>query len=60
MVAGLQGPQPNLQDLHQGDVKYSIDFRRVYATVLEQWLKTPSEEILGGRYEPMKLIGAKA
>ncbi len=40
--AGLLGKYPSLapQDLFQGDVKYNVDFRSVYAAVLENWLKT--------------------
>lgn len=60
VAAGLHGPNPDLRKLHQGDVKYAIDFRRVYATVLEDWLKTPSREILGGEYQPLELVKAKA
>jgi uncharacterized protein (DUF1501 family) len=45
--AGLHGPYPNLEDLVDGDPKYAIDFRRVYATILDRWLRCPSENVLG-------------
>ncbi|HEY2146484.1 MAG TPA: DUF1501 domain-containing protein, partial [Pirellulales bacterium] len=35
---GLHGQTPNLADLNGGDLKSSIDFREVYATVLDKWL----------------------
>ena len=35
---GLHGPTPKLADLNGGDLKSSIDFREVYATVLDKWL----------------------
>ena len=35
---GLHGKTPNLTDLSGGDLKSSIDFREVYATVLDKWL----------------------
>ena len=35
---GLHGAYPSLTDLDDGDLKMTVDFRRVYATVLEGWL----------------------
>ena len=56
--AGLLGKYPSLapQDLFEGDIKYNVDFRSVYAGVLEQWLKTPSAPILGRQFEPLRLV----
>jgi uncharacterized protein (DUF1501 family) len=56
--AGLLGRYPSLApaDLFQGDLKYTVDFRSVYATVLESWLKTRSEPILGRRFEPLPVV----
>ncbi len=56
--AGLRGQSPSLApaDLFQGDVKYTVDFRSVYAGVLEGWLKTRSEPILGRKFPPLQLI----
>ena len=56
--AGLLGRYPSLApaDLFQGDIKYTTDFRSVYAAVLENWLKTKSEPILGRRFEPLQLV----
>jgi uncharacterized protein (DUF1501 family) len=53
--AGLQGTYPSLApgDLFEGDIKYSTDFRSVYAGVLEGWLKTPSKPILGRQFQPL-------
>ncbi|HEX4349928.1 MAG TPA: DUF1501 domain-containing protein [Verrucomicrobiae bacterium] len=55
--AGLLGKYPSLapQDLFEGDVKYNVDFRSVYAGVLENWLKTKSAPILGKQFEPLAL-----
>jgi hypothetical protein len=33
-----------------------VDFRSVYAAVLENWLKTRSEPILGRRFEPLQIV----
>ena len=47
--AALLGTYPSLapDDLFEGDIKYHTDFRSVYASVLETWLKTKSVPILG-------------
>jgi len=53
---GLIGRAPSLTDLEDGDLKVSIDFRQVYATVLDDWLGMDSEPILSGRFERLPLI----
>lgn len=57
--AGLIGQHPSLApgDLLNGDPRFKIDFRSVYAAVLEQWLQTPSAPILGRRFAPLPLVG---
>jgi Uncharacterized protein conserved in bacteria len=56
--AGLLGKYPGLApaDLYQGDIKYNVDFRSVYAGVLERWLKTKSVPILGRQFEPLPIV----
>ncbi|MGD1088497.1 MAG: DUF1501 domain-containing protein [Verrucomicrobiota bacterium] len=56
--AGLLGKYPSLapQDLFEGDIKYNVDFRNVYASILENWLKTKSVPILGRQFEPLQLV----
>lgn len=54
--SGLVGSMPSLTDLDGGDLKFAIDFRRVYATLLNQWLNLPSLDILGGEFEALPLI----
>ncbi len=56
--AGMLGRYPSLapQDLYQGDIKYNVDFRNVYASVLENWLKTKSAPILGKQFELLPLV----
>ncbi|MDB6019961.1 MAG: hypothetical protein JWR19_4450 [Pedosphaera sp.] len=53
--AGLFGKYPSLAptDLVNGDIKYNVDFRSVYAGVLEGWLKTSSAPILGRQFPPL-------
>ena len=54
--AGLHGPYPNLRDLDDGDPKFAIDFRGVYATLLDQWLGCPAEKVLGAKFQPLPLL----
>jgi uncharacterized protein (DUF1501 family) len=56
--AGLMGAYPSLapQDLFEGDIKYNVDFRSVYAAVLENWLKTKSAPILGRQFTPLPVV----
>jgi uncharacterized protein (DUF1501 family) len=58
LKAGLLGKYPSLapQDLFGGDLKYNVDFRSVYATVLEKWLKVKSEQILGRTFAPLDMV----
>lgn len=53
---GLLNAMPNLADLDQGDLKYSVDFKNVYATILRQWLHADDVSILGKQYELMNFV----
>ena len=46
----LHGTPPDLGNLDDGDLKFEIDFRSVYASVLESWLGTSSLKSLDGDY----------
>ena len=51
---GLYGRHPSLTDLDDGNMKMTTDFRRVYATVIKEWLgydDTPS--VLKGHFDPL-------
>jgi len=55
--AGVHGKQPSLTDLDErGNLKMQLDFRGVYASILERWLKVPSEPILQAKYETVDCI----
>lgn len=54
--SGLVGTAPNLLDLVGNAPKMTVDFRRVYATVLEDWLGLASKEALGGAFERLPLF----
>lgn len=56
---GLRNAHPSLEDIHQvrnGALKHNVDFRSVYATVLEKWLGIPGEPVLGGAFPTVDLI----
>jgi uncharacterized protein (DUF1501 family) len=55
---GLYGEQPSLSDLDQaGNLKFKVDFRSVYATILDRWLGVDSKTILGSQYENVGFLG---
>jgi uncharacterized protein (DUF1501 family) len=54
---GLHGEHPSLTDLVKGDLDMSVDFRQVYATVLDNWLGADSNAVLGQRFEALPLFG---
>jgi uncharacterized protein (DUF1501 family) len=54
--SGLIGSYPSLTDLVDGDLKMTVDFRRIYATVLEDWLGLASKTALNGTFERMPLF----
>src|SRR4051812_6099779 len=54
--AGPCGTHPSLTDLVDGDLKFHTDFRRVYATLLERWLKVDTKMVLGDKFEPLNFI----
>jgi uncharacterized protein (DUF1501 family) len=53
---GIVSRHPSMTDLDQGDLKYVVDFRSVYASVLQNWLNTPSKPILGDQYALLPLV----
>lgn len=53
---GLYGDTPDLVNLDNGNLRWSTDFRNVYATVLERWLGRPSAPVLGGTFKAIPVI----
>jgi len=53
---GLHGRQPSLADLQDGDLKHNIDFRSVYATLLDKWLGADPSKILGSDFERVPFL----
>ncbi|MEO0339198.1 MAG: DUF1501 domain-containing protein, partial [Bacteroidota bacterium] len=53
---GIFNQAANLTDLDNGDLKYQIDFRNIYATVLQDWLDAPAPAVLGKRFDTLGLL----
>ncbi len=53
---GLFGKYPSLTDLENGDLKFNTDFRSVYGTVLDRWLRAPSATVLGRPFPALPIV----
>ena len=53
---GVLNAMPNLSDLNEGDLKHQVDFKDIYATVLNKWLQADDKLILGKQHEYLKFI----
>lgn len=53
---GVLNAMPDLSDLNEGDLKHSVDFKNVYATILNKWLKADDRSILTKQYEFLNFI----
>ena len=53
---GILNPVPDLSDLQDGDLKHTIDFKKVYATILKNWLNADDKKILGQQFDHLNFI----
>jgi uncharacterized protein (DUF1501 family) len=53
---GLYNSLPDLTNLDDGDLKFQLDFKQVYATVLEKWLGADAKTILQQTLQPLSFI----
>ena len=53
---GIHGSKPDLTDLQDGDIKFKIDFREVYAATLDNWVGGDSEVVLGQKFSPLAVF----
>jgi len=53
---GMLNALPNLADLNEGDLKHTVDFKDVYATVLNKWLEANDKLILGKQCNYLQFI----
>ena len=55
---GLLGVHPSMSNLDQGDLVFNLDFRCVYASILEDWMGVDATEVLDREYKKAKILGA--
>jgi uncharacterized protein (DUF1501 family) len=53
---GLINEMPDLSDLDEGDLKFKVDFKDVYATMLKKWLNADDKSILGRQHQYLNFI----
>jgi uncharacterized protein (DUF1501 family) len=53
---GVLNPLPDLADLQEGDLKHKVDFKNVYATLLNKWLQADDQKILGKHLDFLNFV----
>lgn len=54
---GFLNGAANLTDLdEEGDIKYKVDFRQVYSTLLNDWMQADAKTILGKQYSSLGFV----
>jgi uncharacterized protein (DUF1501 family) len=53
---GLYGSPPNLADLDAGDLRYAIDYRRLYATAVREWWQVKTGSAASGDHRPLAIV----
>lgn len=53
---GMYNPLPDLANLDDGDLKFQLDFKQVYATVLNKWLGADADAILKQQIKTLDFI----
>jgi uncharacterized protein (DUF1501 family) len=53
---GMQNNVSDLQNLVDGDLVHTVDFRSVYATVLENWLNADANTVLNGAFPKLDFV----
>ncbi len=53
---GIINELPDLTDLQDGDLKYKVDFKDVYATLLKKWLSADDKKILNHQFNYLNFI----
>jgi uncharacterized protein (DUF1501 family) len=56
LKGGLYGTHPSLEKLDDGDVTFNVDFRSVYATVIEKWFGRPAASVIAGSFPTMPIL----
>ena len=53
---GLFSDEIDLEDLDNGDLKYKIDFREIYADILYKWLEGKNKGIIKNKFGGLGLV----
>ena len=55
---GMYGQYPSLREEDQldGDLRFQVDFRSVYSTIVEKWLGLDAKSVTGGSYEHLDFV----
>lgn len=53
---GLYGIAPSLSDLQDGDLKYQVDYRSLYAMVTRNWWGLPGTRMVGPEYPAVNVL----
>lgn len=53
---GIYNKAPNLVNLDKGDLIHDIDFRRVYADILNRWLDADAKKVLGEKFKKLNIV----
>ena len=53
---GLYGDYPSLTDLEGGGIKHQMDFRTIYATIIDRWFAADSRSVLGCNFDHLPVV----
>ena len=56
---GIYGEYPSLEPADQeegGNLKFNLDFRSVYSSILDDWFSLDPTPIVGGNFERVKFL----
>jgi uncharacterized protein (DUF1501 family) len=55
---GMYGEYPSLKkdDLTLGNLKYNVDFRSAYASLLNRWMQIDAQPIVNGKFEEFAIV----
>ena len=56
---GIYGEYPSLEPGQQeegGNLRYNMDFRSIYTTIVEDWFKMDAQPIVGGNFEKINFL----
>jgi uncharacterized protein (DUF1501 family) len=56
LTGGVYGRHPSLDRLDDGDATFTVDFRTVYATVIEKWFGRPATGVIAGNFPAMPVV----